>query len=339
VIKVYGDTTANPTTLRATFTTGQLGVNQLDAVQWTVQYWTRYAGNPNGSDWYWGTATYDNHITGFTYTPIVPRDPKQDNTLNWTASVSTDVDHYNIYRAATQGGTYTLIDSVPYGTNTYIDSMMGNADGTLWWYHVTAVDLATNEGTYTEMQELNVGTFPPYAINLSGKTANSWVFVSFPSGLSGNIQTLLTDLGTGGDGLTTWTVAKWYNPQTPADPWKTYRTGGTANDMPTFNNAMGVWLWITANGGDQVLTLSSYAAVPASTVINLWTGWNLVGYPSMTNRLASVTLPGVADHVGVYSAVSPYVTDYTNKALVTMSNGNAYWVHVTADTTWTVTNP
>jgi hypothetical protein len=109
--------------------------------------------------------------------------------------------------------------------------------------------------------------------------------------------------------------------------------------MPNVNNTMGVWLWITANGGDQVLTLNSYVAIPASTGITLKAGWNLVGYPSMTNRLASTTLPGVADRVSVWSATSPYVIDYSDKSLVTMSHGNAYWVRVTADTTWTVTNP
>jgi hypothetical protein len=338
VIKVYGDTSSPPTTLRATFTTAVIGEARLDANQWTVQYWTRVAGQPNGSDWYWGTGTYDNNIAGFQYTPMVARDPLRDNTLNWTASTSLDVAQYRIYRAATEGGTYTEIATVPFGTNTYVDTDRGNADATLWWYRVRAEDLAGNIETNTNsVQELGGGGLPPYPISLTGKTASSWVFVSFPSGLTGNIETILND-ATSGDGLTTWTVAKWYNPQTPADPWKTYRVGGTANDMPTMTNAMGVWLWITGNSGDQVLTLSSYVATPASTEITLYAGWNLVGYPSSTNRLASATLPGTADIVSVYSGSGLY-TDYTNLASATMSHGNAYFVHVTATTPWTVTNP
>ncbi len=180
------------------------------------------------------------------------------------------------------------------------------------------------------------GAPTPYAISLTGKAANSWVFVSFPSAMSGDIQTILND-ATAGDGGTVWTVAKWQNVQDPADPWKTYRVGGTANDMPTLTNTMGVWLWITANGGDQMLTLSSYAAPSASAVnVNLYVGWNMVGYPSMTARLASATLPVQADWVSVWQAASPYVTDYSNLGLVTMSAGNAYWVHVTADCVWSV---
>jgi hypothetical protein len=180
------------------------------------------------------------------------------------------------------------------------------------------------------------GGSPPYTISLTGKTANSWVFVSFPSGVTGDIATLLND-ATSGDGATTWTVAKWFNPQTPADPWKTYRVGGTANDMPTVNNAMGFWVWITANGGDQVLTLSSYSAIPASTGIQLYAGWNLVGYPSTTDR-AGTTTPAAVDIISVYSGSATY-TDYVAKASVTLHHGNAYFMHATANVVWTVTEP
>jgi len=322
VIKVYGDTSSPPTTLRATFTTAQMGQVQIDANEWTVQYWTRYAGQPNGSDWYWGTTTYDNHIEGFQYRTAVPTDSLYHNTLNWSHS-GTGVDHYNIYRSDAQAGTYTLIGTSPVGTNTYCDLDKGQADTTRWWYRVRAEDAAGNiETNANSVQEPGIVVNPPYAISLAGKAANSWVFVSFPSGASGAIQTILND-ATSGDGQTTWTIAKWFNPNTPADPWKTYRVGGIANDMPNVDNTMGVWLWLTANGGDQVLTLNSYVAIPASTGITLKTGWNLVGYPSMTNRQASATLPTVADRVSVWSATSPYVTDYSDKSLVTMSHGNA----------------
>jgi hypothetical protein len=336
VVRIYGGTANPPATLAATFTTDALGATQLDAVQWTVNY---YMGQLNGNSFVaWGDATYNTNIANFAYIAGTGGgDPTDHNTLNWTASVSGDVDHYNIYRSDLQTGTYTLIGSSPVGTNTYVDLDKGQADSTYWWYRVRAVDAMGNEELNANSVQEPAFTLP-YNIPLTSKAANSWVFVSFPSGLTGDIQTILND-ATSGDGLTTWTVAKWYNPQTPNDPWKTYRVGGTANDMPTMTNAMGVWLWITANGGDQVLTLSSYVATPSSTVINLYAGWNLVGYPSSTSRLASATLPAVADRVSVWSATSPYVVDYSDKSLVTMSHGNAYWVRVTADTTWTVTNP
>jgi len=42
------------------------------------------------------------------------------------------------------------------------------------------------------------------------------------------------------------------------------------------------------------------------------------------------------DWVSVFSATPSYITDYSDKTLVTMTYGNGYWVHVTADCTWTV---
>jgi hypothetical protein len=200
---------------------------------------------------------------------------------------------------------------------------------------VRAEDIWGNEELNTvAVPEIDVAT-TPYNIVLTGKLANSWVFVSFPHAVSGNILTLLND-ATFGDAGTTWSVAKWYNPQTPLDPWKTYRVGSTVNDMPTLSNTMGVWLWITANGGNQQLTMGIAGAYPAASVnINLYTGWNLVGYPTATSRAESATLPAAADLVASWQLTTPFITQHAKGATL-MSHGNAYWVHVTADCVWSV---
>jgi hypothetical protein len=336
VIRVYQNFATPPTTLSSTFTTGQLGATSLNAGTWTVYYWVQRAGATNaariGYFHFGDAATYNSRITGFAYTAA--RDPALDNTLNWTHT-GTDVAQYLVYRSATQVGGYSLVTSIPVGTNTYLDSNMGTADATLWWYIVRAVDAAGNGANSTAVQEPGVFVNPAYSIPLTGKLANSWVFVSFPSAMSGAINTILND-ATAGDGLTTWTVAKWYNAQTPLDPWKTYRVGSTVNDMPTLTSSMGVWLWITANGGDQKLTLSSYTANSTVAVnVNLYTGWNMVGYPTATSRQETLTLPAAADLVASWVVGTPYITEHA-KGTTMMVPGNAYWVHVTADCVWTV---
>lgn len=188
---------------------------------------------------------------------------------------------------------------------------------------------------------VNTGTpvFTGFDIPIPGTAGvGSWVFVSFPYVQTGNILTLLDD-SIEGDGQTTWDIAKWYDPQDAADPWKTYSTVFSAlNDMPTFSHTMSVWLRLATHGGDNVLTTGFTGDYSGSDVsVPLYAGWNLVGYPSDTDRPADVALSGTgADMIATYSATAPYVTDTATLSSVTMTAGNAYWVHVDADTTWTV---
>jgi hypothetical protein len=227
----------------------------------------------------------------------------------------------------------------PFTATIDTSAMTGNNQIFVRGHEAAPGNTGTGWGAISASVWVNVtGGSPPYTIDLAGHTAGQWVFVSFPVVVSGNIETILND-ATLGDGQTTWDVAKWANAQDVTDPWKTYRFGSTTNDLVTINNQMGVWLHLTANAGDAVLTLGqigTYSVAPIA--INLYVGWNLVGYPSATSQLASAIMPINVDYVSVWQAASPYVTDYSNLALVTMSHGNGYWVHVNADCVWTV-NP
>ena len=220
-----------------------------------------------------------------------------------------------------------------------MDYGAGEFDGTIWWYVVRAVDIWGNE-------ELNTFAVPepgvvltPYDIDISGFSAGDWVFISYPISISGNVQDVLND-ATNGDGGTTWNIAKWYDATDPVDPWKSYNPArpASANDLAIIDITMGIWLHLTANGGDQLLTTGVTGDYSGASVdIDLWNGWNLVSYPSATDRTAAATLPGEADMVAVYDGGEPYlVRDVTNLNTVTMTEGNAYWVHVTSDTVWSV---
>jgi len=61
--------------------------------------------------------------------------------VSWTANTELDLDHYNVYRS-TSGGPYNLIASTT--TNLYSDT--GLTASTTYYYKVTAVDKAGNEG-------------------------------------------------------------------------------------------------------------------------------------------------------------------------------------------------
>jgi hypothetical protein len=58
--------------------------------------------------------------------------------LAWTASLSTGVSGYNVYRATTSGGLYTKINASLVAGNAYTDTTV--VQGTTYHYVVTAVD-------------------------------------------------------------------------------------------------------------------------------------------------------------------------------------------------------
>ncbi|MFO7619303.1 MAG: NosD domain-containing protein [Thermoplasmata archaeon] len=130
-----------------------------------------------------------------------------------------------------------------------------------------------------------------------------------------------------------WDLAYWYDPLDNADHWKSYNMNYTGiQDLTDINHIMGFWLHMTE---EAILTVHGCAIGNSS--INLIAGWNLVGYPSMTARIAAEALAGTeADIISICQSASPYVLDITDLSTVTMEPGQGYWVHVPVDTVWAV---
>ena len=162
----------------------------------------------------------------------------------------------------------------------------------------------------------------------------SWVFVSFPYAMTGDIETVLTDA----DGGTTWDIAKWFDANDTLHPWRTHsRNSPGLSDMPMLTNSMGIWLHLTAHDGGVLTTGidGDYSAAPVG--VTLYPGWNLVGYPSAIGENAFDSLLGTgADRIAEYQAASPYIVDESDLTQVDLAEGNAYWIHVDAFVIWTV---
>lgn len=84
-------------------------------------------------------------------------------TLTWTASSSSDLSHYSVYRSTTPGGPYTLVAS-NLTSATYTNTALQN--GTIYRYVVTATD------------------WTGYESALSGQSAATPVIATTPSSLS-----------------------------------------------------------------------------------------------------------------------------------------------------------
>ncbi len=306
-----------------------------------------YAGQTVHIKWDAGVDDYATTDAGWRIDDILVQatgsGANNDNLLNWTLSGddgagANDVDQYNIYRSADNPtGPWVDVASVPAGTDTYTDAGRGEFDGTTWWYIVRAQDAVGNEDTNNNaVPEPGGVAAVPYDIDTSAAAPGDWVFVSFPITASGDVLTVLDDANWG-NGDTTWEIVSWYDP-VDADHWKTYDkaqfAAGLAQDMPTVDNAKGMWVKLTTAG--SLLSVGE-GQEPTTTDITLSTGWNLIGYPAQDDSTYDVgdlkTATG-ATMVEGYGA-GPYniVTLADNYVL---QRGEAYWVKVGSGTVWTV---
>jgi hypothetical protein len=191
----------------------------------------------------------------------------------------------------------------------------------------------------TDFGETGSGVVPSLgSTHAIGPLDVGWNFVSTPLvPADGSVPDVLLDL----DGDTTWTVLQHFDAFDPADPWKSWSAFApqAVNDLGTADNTVGLWLFIpdAPSLGDSFIRVAGTR--PGVTFIDFKDGWNMVGYPSATARQAIDTLPGVADRIAVFDPVQPYrIREESDLGSVTMEQGRAYWVHVTADAVWAV-NP
>ena len=95
---------------------------------------------------------------------------------------------------------------------------------------------------------------------------------------------------------------------------------------------MGFWINIT----EPNVTFTVEGMVPTSPGIPLFAGWNLVGYPSLNTETVANALWGTgADRVMVCDTGEPYNIREVGPAYI-MQPGEGYWIHVPADSVWTV---
>ena len=75
-------------------------------------------------------------------------------SLSWTASTSSNVAGYNVYRSTTPGGPYTKLNSARVAGTTYTDSTV--QAGQTYYYVSTAVDNSNNESVNSNQAQAAV---------------------------------------------------------------------------------------------------------------------------------------------------------------------------------------
>jgi fibronectin type 3 domain-containing protein len=81
--------------------------------------------------------------------------PSHSVTLTWTASTTSGVTGYNVYRSSTTGGPYTKLTATAVTGTTYTDSSV--TAGTTYYYVATAL-VGSSESGYSNQASATVPT-------------------------------------------------------------------------------------------------------------------------------------------------------------------------------------
>jgi parallel beta-helix repeat protein len=247
----------------------------------------------------------------------------QENvTISWDASLEDpgNVTSYSVYYGNvydTNGTTYDFLMEFPAsGSSRYHLTVQSIGDGNPdnYFFYVqanTSVSFGMNDtqvAKFTEMME-------------TGKHLVSIPLELNDTSISSAFQTLEYN--------SIW----YYSPYDVLDPWKSYNPQRPLNDLTNVNHTMGLWLSVSIPGN---LTIAG--TIPKTTAILLKEGWNLVGYPSFIERNVSEALSGIAyERIEGYSPSPPeYLGIYSGDDM--MRSGYGYWIKISSDTLWTVSN-
>jgi hypothetical protein len=134
-------------------------------------------------------------------------------------------------------------------------------------------------------------------------------------------------------------AVQWYDAADPVDPWKHNHDAKFehTNDLKGIDNKMGLWIHITNPAGTTLIF--SGAEPKRNLEIELHKGWNMVSYPSLSNRDRVLALNNLNFGTDIniiqwHDAASDSwnVVGLGDKLEV----GKGYWIHSNVDMVWEV---
>jgi parallel beta-helix repeat protein len=133
-------------------------------------------------------------------------------------------------------------------------------------------------------------------------------------------------------------AVQWYDIMDSNDHWKHYHINKLfGNDLSDLNETMGFWIHITAPGDIIFFYLGSKPTINQNILLH--PGWNLVGYPSLTNKLRDTALNNIIFGTDV-DVIQTYDTATKTWENIEPSDefelGRGYWVHSLVEKAWEV---
>jgi hypothetical protein len=130
-----------------------------------------------------------------------------------------------------------------------------------------------------------------------------------------------------------------YNASDTSDTWKCYMP-----DYPSLSDLSAIFpnygYWVRINSSNETLQVTG--TVPSSTSTAMVSGWNLVGYPSVTAQNITTALSTISSNYSIVWAYNAsdtsdtwksYMPDYPSLSdLQYMNPGFGYWIRLNTTT-------
>jgi parallel beta-helix repeat protein len=178
-----------------------------------------------------------------------------------------------------------------------------------------------------------IGPYPYFPTEDYITLHQGWNLISIP--LIQVEQNLIKVLGSI-DGY--YDAVQWYDATDAIDPWKHNKLGKPfGNDLTKINEKRGFWIHVTQPGN----TIFFYnGSVPIlNQTIPFQEGWNMVGYPSLTNKNRTNALNNLTCGIHIDS-IWTFDAKYQKWEKIKESDyfevGRGYWIHAKNDCVWEV---
>jgi uncharacterized repeat protein (TIGR01451 family) len=250
-----------------------------------------------------GVVVTDTWTTGAFATPVVTlmtqgSDPVFDDGFTWNVG--------SLVKGASATLKYTVV------TDT-VDEIVNTAE----------VNCAEGDGILENNQavvKLNVSEF---TITLK----YGWNLISLPLiPTDGNITVVMGNVG---DPANVYVVG-YYDASNPANPWQVWAPdSGWSSNLEKMEPGKGYWVLML---DDDELTVYGSALNPGEPPpsTDVFVGWNLIGFKSLSPKAANVYLNGIT---GLWSMMLGYSSGYYQVEGADMMNpGSGYWLAVPGST-------
>jgi len=208
-------------------------------------------------------------------------------------------------------------------------------------------DSSKNNITGYDIVNTKVTVFPTVYKNCSFDLYPGWNLVSFYClGMYNARSTVLQSIDGKYDSIFE------YQSNDLSDPWKSYSISlpnWTVQQLNYMDRISGYWIYIyntpDSNNVSNDSNVSaynitfSYAGVYSDSVISLYDGWNLVGYPNTKSVNISAGLNGLSYSIVKYYNTTTdtwvmYLNNSVNNTLDKFETYKGYWVNVNGDQQW-----